>query len=154
MLGTSKGKRKQSGITLIANNCEIVGDVHFSDQLQVNGMVKGNIISEEGTNAMVSVSEKGRVNGEIRVPTVVINGTVHGDIYCRKHIELAAKSRVNGNVYYCDIEMVMGSRVDGKLIHVSESEQAMSKPGPEPRKVEPSVKKVSDMLESMSQETS
>ncbi len=106
-----------SGITLIANNCELSGDVHFSDQLQINGTVKGNIYAVEGSKAVVTVSEKGRVKGDIRVPNVIINGKVFGDVYSDKHIELAAKAEIKGNVYYNLIEMVMGSRVDGNLVH-------------------------------------
>lgn len=107
----------ESGITLIANNCEVSGDLHFSDQLQINGTVKGNIYAVEGSKAVITVSEKGRVKGEIRVPNVIINGKVHGDVHSDKHIELAAKAEIKGNVYYNLIEMVMGSRVDGNLVH-------------------------------------
>ncbi|MFT7245678.1 MAG: cytoskeletal protein CcmA (bactofilin family) [Candidatus Azotimanducaceae bacterium] len=108
----------ESGITLIANNCEVSGDLHFSDQLQINGIVKGNIYAVEGSKAVITVSEKGRVKGDIRVPNVIINGKVYGDVHSDKHIELAAKAEIKGNVYYNLIEMVMGSRVDGNLVHI------------------------------------
>ncbi len=113
-----------AGITLIANNCELSGDVHFSDELQVNGTIKGNIFAVEGSKAVIVVSEKGRVKGDIRVPNVVINGKVFGDIHSEKHIELAAKAEINGNVYYNLIEMVMGSRVDGNLVHVKDGKES------------------------------
>ena len=75
------------------------------------------------------VSEKGRVVGEIRAPSVVVNGKVYGDIHSDKHVELAAKAEVKGNVYYNLIEMVMGSKVDGNLVHVKNGK-------PEVRQVE------------------
>ena len=112
------GKKTEPGITLVANNCEMVGDIHFSDQLLVNGVVKGNIYALEGAKAIVTISEKGCVKGEIRVPSIIVNGKVFGDIYSNKHIELAAKAEIKGNVYYDLIEMVMGSRVDGNLVNV------------------------------------
>ena len=37
---------KKSGITLVAGNCQLIGDVHFTDQLLVNGVVEGNIRAE------------------------------------------------------------------------------------------------------------
>lgn len=122
-----------SGITLIANNCELSGDVHFSDQLQINGTVKGNIYAVEGSKAVVTVSEKGRVKGEIRVPNVIINGKVYGDVYSDKHIELAAKAEIKGNVYYNLIEMVMGSRVDGNLVHAKDKKEVRKDPASEPK---------------------
>jgi cytoskeletal protein CcmA (bactofilin family) len=120
MFSRSKNARSESGITLVATNCEFVGDVHFSDQLLVNGIVKGNIYAQAGSRAVVTVSEKGRVKGEIRVPNVIVNGKVYGDIRSDKHLELAAKAEVKGNVYYNLIEMVMGSRVDGNLVHMKD----------------------------------
>ncbi len=123
-----------SGITLIANNCELSGDVHFSDQLQINGTVKGNIYAVEGSKAVVTVSEKGRVKGDIRVPNVVINGKVFGDVYSDKHIELAAKAEIKGNVYYNLIEMVMGSRVDGNLVHARDRKEKKEAPAAEAAK--------------------
>ena len=121
MFGKSKGN--ESGITLIANNCELSGDVHFSDHLLVNGTVKGNIYALEGSRAIVTISEKGKVEGDIRVPNVIVNGKVYGDIHCDKHIELATRAEIKGNVFYNLIEMVMGSRVDGNLVHVKNGKE-------------------------------
>lgn len=105
------------GATLIASNTRIEGDVHFSDQLLVNGEVRGNILADGESDAGLTVSAKGVVHGEIRVPNVVINGRVQGDVHAGKHIELAADARVEGNVHYHLIEMVMGARVDGSLVY-------------------------------------
>jgi len=118
-----KDSRSETGITLVATNCELVGDVHFSDQLLVNGIVKGNIYAQSGSKATVTVSEKGRVCGEILVPNVIVNGKVFGDIRSDKHVELAAKAEVKGNVYYHLIEMVKGSRLDGHLVHLQDGKQ-------------------------------
>ena len=137
-----KSGRSESGITLVATNCELVGDVHFSDQLLVNGIVKGNIYAQAGSKAIVTISEKGRVRGEIRVPNVIVNGKVFGDIRSDKHIELAAKAEVKGNVYYNLIEMVKGSRVDGNLVHLQDGKQEVKDVTKQPKaaeKVESSV---------------
>lgn len=111
------------GATLIAVNTRIEGDVHFSDQLLVNGEIHGNVYAEPESDAGLTVSAKGAVSGEIRVPNVVINGRVVGDIYASKHVELAAEARVEGNVYYHLIEMVMGARVDGSLVYTPNGEK-------------------------------
>ena len=130
------GKKTEPGVSLVANNCEIEGDIHFSDQLLINGVVKGNVYARECIKAVVTVSEKGCVEGEIHVPNVIINGKVFGDIHSEKHVELAAKAEIKGNVYYDLIEMVMGSRVDGKLVKICADEdanqQATAKAEPSP----------------------
>jgi cytoskeletal protein CcmA (bactofilin family) len=103
--------------TLISPKTEIVGDVKFKGGLQVEGTVKGNLIAEAGSGAVVRISDTGRVEGQINVPNVVVNGAVVGDIYASEYIELAKKARIQGDVYYHMMEMVLGAEVNGKLIH-------------------------------------
>ena len=121
-----KDKKHEAGITLVATNCELVGDVHFSDQLLVNGTIKGNVYAQAGSKALITISEKGRVKGEIRVPNIIVNGKVFGDIRSDRHIELAGKAEVKGNIYYNLIEMVKGSRVDGNLVHLQDGKHEAS----------------------------
>ena len=124
----NKEGKTEAGITLVAANCELVGDVHFSDQLLINGVVKVNIYAQAGSKAIVTISEKGRVKGEVHVPNVIVNGKVFGDIRSDKHVELAAKAEIKGNVYYHLIEMVLGSRVDGHLVHLQDGKEEVTKP--------------------------
>lgn len=124
MFRKNEVKGTGTGVTLIATNCELVGDVHFSDQLQVNGIVRGNIYATEGSSASITLSEQGQVIGEIKVPKAVINGKVQGDIYSEDHIELHEKASIEGNVYYNLIEMVIGSQVDGNLVHQAAASDA------------------------------
>ncbi len=65
----------------------------------------------------MSVSEKGAISGELRVPFVVVDGKVEGDIYASERVELAPNARVAGNVFYNLIEMAAGAEVNGKLVH-------------------------------------
>lgn len=111
------GKGKASGgTTLISKSTEIAGNVNFSGSLEIEGRVKGNIVAEEGSHARVRVMETGVVEGDICVPTVVINGAVNGDVHASRHVELAAKATVTGNVHYQVIEMVKGAQVNGNLV--------------------------------------
>ncbi len=112
-------KKTDQGITLIAVETQIVGDVHFKNQLFVYGHIEGNVIADE-EGASVLVSEGGSVRGEIRVPSVTINGRVDGDIFGKTRVELADKAAIHGNVYYRLIEMQLGARVEGQLVHAED----------------------------------
>jgi len=126
---TPKESAPGKGTTLIAANTRVEGDIHFSDQILVNGEIRGNVFADTESDAGLTVSAKGSVAGEIRVPNVVVNGRVQGDIHASRHVELAAEARVEGNVYYNLIEMVMGARVDGSLVYTpSEGQVADEKP--------------------------
>jgi len=120
----SKSKSKHTKIdTLIGQNSELKGDVVFSGGLHVDGVIKGNIFAEPGSGSILSVSERGQIEGEVRVPNIVLNGCVIGDVHASEHIELAEKARVTGNVYYKLIEMVRGAEVNGNLVHRGEGLQ-------------------------------
>ncbi len=112
-----KLKMTPSGATtLIARGTHIVGDVQFEGCLEIEGQVTGNILAEAGSEARVRVLDAGLVRGELRVPTVVVSGTVEGDIHADKHIELAAKSVVEGNIHYTLLEIEKGAQVNGNFV--------------------------------------
>jgi cytoskeletal protein CcmA (bactofilin family) len=118
MKKSKEGKKStEKGVTLIAANTEVSGDVHFVNQLYINGHIKGNVTADDAGDATVVVSDEGAVTGEIRVPNVVVNGRVEGNVYATSRMELAQKAEVKGNVYYKLIEMQLGAMVDGQLVH-------------------------------------
>lgn len=114
---SSKDKNNAHYDTLISGKTEIIGDVKFTGGLHIDGVVKGNLLAEANSGALVRVSEKGRVEGQISAPNVIINGKVTGDVYAGEYIELAKKAQVVGDVYYHAMEMVLGAEVNGKLHH-------------------------------------
>ena len=109
-----------STTTLVSKDTEGVGDIKFCGSLDIEGVVRGNIIAQSGKDAVVRIVDKGRVEGEIRAPSVIINGEIQGDVYSTKHLELASKARVNGNVFYTLVEMAAGSEVNGSLTHIGD----------------------------------
>ncbi len=120
----SKGKRYQSPHvhfdTLVSSKTQIQGDIQFSGGLHIDGLIRGTIRAEEGSEAIVRISDIGEIDGDVIAPHIIVNGTVHGDVYASKHIELASNASIKGNVYYHLIEMAMGAEVNGNLVHHKE----------------------------------
>lgn len=117
------GNKKQTEKldTLIGPQTELRGDLVFVGGLHIDGNVKGNIHARNDGVTSLVLSDRGTVEGEIRVPHVVINGLVVGDIYATESIELEAKARITGDVYYNRLEVAMGAEVNGNLIHLAEA---------------------------------
>lgn len=101
--------------TLIAANVSVVGSISFNGGIQIDGNLTGDIVAEAGSAARLWVTEKGKIKGLVRVPSITINGTVEGDVYASEHLELAPNAVVKGNVYYKIIEMAQGAVVNGEL---------------------------------------
>ncbi|MEM0955836.1 MAG: polymer-forming cytoskeletal protein [Pseudomonadota bacterium] len=129
MLGNKEkgGFAASNATTLVSRDTEIVGDIHFNGNLDIEGTVRGNIIATAGKDAVVRVVDKGLVEGEIHAPSVIINGTVTGDVHSSKHLELASKARVKGSVHYALVEMAIGAEVNGSLTHSSTDSKVPSK---------------------------
>jgi cytoskeletal protein CcmA (bactofilin family) len=121
MFGNKKRIRSAKIDTLIGHKSVMLGDVRFAGGLHVDGTVKGNVLAEEDDSSVLTLSDSGSIEGEVRVPNVVLNGTVIGDVHARQHIELASNARITGDVYYNLIEMAMGAEVNGNLVHVAEN---------------------------------
>lgn len=125
------GQGKKSGSagakvdTIIGKQTRITGDVHFSGGLHVDGTIRGNVIAENGTASVLTLSEQGNIEGDVEVPNVVLNGPVTGNVNSSERIELAANARVTGDVSYNLIEMAMGAEVNGSLVRRKEDNAAV-----------------------------
>jgi len=116
--GTSNEKPGASAVdTLIGRQTEIHGDVRFSGGLHIDGKVVGKVLSLTDKNATLSVSEVGMIEGDVRAPSVVLNGQVTGDVHASEHLALGSKARVTGNVYYGVVEMTGGAKINGQMVH-------------------------------------
>ena len=102
---------------LIGAGTEIKGDMTFDGGLRVDGRVQGNVVSVEGKPGTLVLSEAARIEGEIRVSHVVINGTVVGPVHAADYVELQSKANVTGDVYYRTLEMHLGAVVQGRLVY-------------------------------------
>lgn len=114
---SSKNKNTGHYDTVISNKSEFSGDLRFTGGLHIDGKIKGNIIAEADSGAVVRISETALVEGEIHAPNIIINGQVIGNVFSGSHIELAKNAVVTGDVNYTMMEMVMGAQVNGSLIH-------------------------------------
>lgn len=137
MLGKKKQKpRRPTGHfdTLISGKTSVSGDLHFSGGLHVDGRIRGKVLAEDGSEAVLRLSEAGEIEGDIVAPHVIINGTVRGDVYASSHLELATKAAIHGNVYYNLIEMAMGASVNGNLVHQKEPVGLLAQASPSTEK--------------------
>jgi cytoskeletal protein CcmA (bactofilin family) len=117
MFGRGKTSNSSRIETVIGPQTVVEGDISFSGGLHIDGHVKGNISAEAGSQAVLTVSERGRIEGDVRVPNLVLNGTVQGNVHASERVELASHAKVAGNLYYHLIEMAMGAEVNGSLVH-------------------------------------
>ena len=131
MFGGKTSKPQTRIDSLIGDGTTVEGNVIFSGGLRIDGRVKGNVLTADDQPSTLVLSERARVEGEIRVSHAVINGTVVGPVFGGEYVELQAKSNVTGDVHYRTLEIQLGAVVQGRLVHQEES------PAPKPMTVKP-----------------
>lgn len=116
--GGGGGPKPAAVDTLIGRQTEVLGDVRFAGGLHVDGKIKGSVTTlGADKSATLSVSESGTIEGDVRVPTMILNGTVIGDVRATERLSLAAKARVTGNVHYKVLQMEPGAMINGQLLY-------------------------------------
>lgn len=120
MFGSKDSKPQNRINCLIGTGTVIEGNITFTGGLRVDGRVRGNVGVADGKPGTLVLSEQAQIEGEIRVSHAVINGTVAGPVYATECVELQAKARVTGDVYYKTLEIQSGAVVQGRLAYQNE----------------------------------
>jgi cytoskeletal protein CcmA (bactofilin family) len=79
---------------LIDMESEFKGDLTFKGSFRIEGFFKGTITSD----ALLVIGERGRVEADVKVGQLVINGEIHGNLQASDRIEIHDKGRVFGTV--------------------------------------------------------
>lgn len=111
--------RKNKGTidSLIGITTHIEGNIRFKGGLRIDGQVKGNVIADGDEPSMLVISEHAKVEGEVRVAHLVVNGEIVGPVHSSELLELQPRARITGDVHYKALEMHGGALVSGKLTH-------------------------------------
>ncbi len=137
-----KRRRPVAIQTLIGEGTRVEGDLCFTGGARIDGVVNGGVTAGRDRNAFLSVSEKGCVEGNIRVPHLALSGTVRGDVFVGDKAEFSPTAKVTGNVHYQLIEIAAGAEITGKLIHEAPKDQHLPERDSEPEVTDPKVKPI------------
>ena len=106
---------KRGSSTLIEIGTLIKGEIIFDNELFIMGEVEGDLNSDSDLAKLI-VSKTGKVQGEIRVPNVVINGTIVGNVRASENLEISGTAKIFGDLHYSTIEIKGGSLITGRLV--------------------------------------
>ena len=80
--------------TRLGEGTSLKGTLRFSKSLAIRGHFEGKIISE----GFLFVDEGAEVKADLEVGSVIIGGTVRGNVTARGRLEMLPSGRVYGNV--------------------------------------------------------
>jgi cytoskeletal protein CcmA (bactofilin family) len=94
----------------LGKGAKIVGKISFDGPAQIEGDVEGEITSRDTLTVGRTASLKATIKGA----TVIVHGQVTGDIEATTRIELAAPSRVDGDVTTPTLVVQEGAVLNGR----------------------------------------
>jgi cytoskeletal protein CcmA (bactofilin family) len=103
--------------TVLAEDIDFDGEIHFSEPLLIKGNVKGKVISDTD----LYINADALVAARIEAKKVSVKGEVKGDIFATDRLELFASARVEGNVHTPDLIVQSGCKLNGSCTMPAET---------------------------------
>ena len=107
--------------TLMDASVKIRGDFFFDKSARIDGEIIGNIKGPKTKSSVLIVGPKAKIEGDILCHSVVVLGTILGNIES-DHLEVRSGATISGDVKYSVIEVHQGSNINGRMI-IMNSEQ-------------------------------
>jgi cytoskeletal protein CcmA (bactofilin family) len=101
----------QGGLSIVAKDMSIAGDLHAEGVIRIEGRVVGNVQAGD----QVLLAEGGVVEGDVSAREVVIGGQVHGGVSGQERVELQASGLVQGDIATRRLLIQEGGRVNGSV---------------------------------------
>ena len=95
--------------TLVGRGSHFDGKMTFEGTVRIDGSYDGEIVSEDA----LIIGEGAEVRAELDVATVIIYGTVYGNIRASNSVELHAPGRLVGNLITPSLIVAQGAVFDG-----------------------------------------
>lgn len=104
--------------TILGKETAFSGTLAFKKPLQISGDFTGEIISD----GYLVISEGARVKANIKAGTVVVGGTIIGNVTATQRLEMLATGKVQGNIRTAKLQMADGVVFDGNCEMLSSEE--------------------------------
>ena len=98
-------------VSILGRTLRFRGELHADEDFVLQGSIEGSIHHTQN----LTIGVDGVVKGDSRARTLVVEGTVHGDLYALESITLRATATVTGNLYGPRISIAEGANFNGRV---------------------------------------
>ena len=110
---------------IIDMESEFRGDLTFKGSFRIEGYFKGTITSD----SLLVIGEKGKVEADVKVGQLIINGEIHGTLQASDRVEIHNRGRVYGTILTPRLVVEEGAFLDATC--QTQGIAAASPPAPE-----------------------
>jgi len=95
---------------------------HFEKSLRFDGRLDGSLQGLPKRDCVVVIGPSAVINGSVSAHSVVVLGTVHGNV-AAEYIEIRESARVSGDISYVRLEIHQGAHVEGRMFRIQGGSQ-------------------------------
>lgn len=106
--------------TVIGNGTMIEGVISSKENVSIEGVFKGKILSE----GCVIIGETGNVEADIKADTVFMSGEVHGNIVAKTKLEITSHGKLRGDIKTRSLIIAEGVLFEGNCQMVWDEREA------------------------------
>ena len=96
----------------IGQSVHIKGELTGNEDLTIEGLVDGKILVKDHS---LTIGANGRITAEVHAKTVVIVGTITGNITADDKVEIAPSGTVNGDIRAPRVSISDGAKFKGSI---------------------------------------
>ena len=122
---------RSRNVSVIGPTLVFKGELSADEDLVIEGTIEGTIAHHEKN---LTIGKQGKVTADIHASSVLVEGTLNGNIHSDGLVSLARTSVVEGDIYCARLVFEDGARFNGRV--------DMAKPSP--LKIAPAAEDVKD----------
>ncbi len=104
--------RSETSMVNIGKSVVIRGDLLGSEDLTIEGQVEGTIELKEN---VLTIGPNGKINAQVSAKTVIILGTVHGNVTASEKVDIRDGASVDGDVASPRVAIAEGAQFHGSV---------------------------------------
>ena len=120
--------------SIISSNLHIVGNLKTEGEIQVDGVIDGDV-----TAVSLTVGAHARIAGELVADDIIVHGQISGKISARQ-VRLAKTAKVVGEIIHEVLAIEAGAHIEGQLRRLDEEQK--NRRDDEPRRKPEAVTKL------------
>jgi len=97
--------------SVIGATLRFKGELRADEDFVLQGRIEGSIHHSQN----LTIGTEGVVKGDSRARSIVVDGTVEGDLYALESIQIRATARVQGNLLAPRVAIADGATFNGKV---------------------------------------
>ena len=107
-----------NSVSRISEGTSVTGEIKSSNDIRVDGRVKGKLYSE----GRIVVGEHASIEGTLLCGNLDLWGKVEGDVYVKDLLSLKSTSSITGDLHVRKLQVEIGASLNGNCKMISEED--------------------------------